>query len=121
MGCSQTRCPERPVRPTVMSSWQVSSFSETKAQILQQKRRRTYASTSTSSHVSTLLLPRGLQQLQPHSPFWNAGCQMGGVPGPYGAAGLLGSEGDVAGYSTVAPLGSLALTWENLEGISHTH
>jgi phosphatidylinositol phospholipase C eta len=64
---------------TVASSWQVSSFSETKAhQILQQKPAQYLRF---NQHQLSRIYPSSYRVDSSNynpQPFWNAGCQMGG-------------------------------------------
>lgn len=88
-GRGGARLPRGPLTPasvpTVACSWQVSSFSETKAQQTLQQKPAQYLRFN----------QRQLSRVYPSSyrvdssncnpqPFWNAGCQMGGRPGPAG-------------------------------------
>lgn len=81
----------RPAAPAVASSWQVSSFSETKAQQILQQKPEQYLRFN----------QRQLSRVYPSSfrvdssnydpqPFWNAGCQMGGWVCGAGAVGAAG-------------------------------
>lgn len=75
---------------TVVSSWQVSSFSETKAhQILQQKPEQYLRF---NQHQLSRIYPSSYRVDSSNynpQPFWNAGCQMGGwLAGQQGGACL---------------------------------
>lgn len=72
--------------PAVASSWQVSSFSETRAQqILQQKPERYLRF---NQHQLSRIYPSSYRVDSSNynpQPFWNAGCQLGGCAGAVGA------------------------------------
>lgn len=107
-GCSQTRCPDGTVRPTVASSWQVSSFSETKAQQILQQKPAQYL--RFNQHQLSRIYPSSYRVDSSNynpQPFWNAGCQMGGCLGP-GAAKAAGAVRGMWPDSAVALLSSFA-------------
>lgn len=82
-----------PVRPTVVSSWQVSSFSETKAQQILQQKPAQYL--RFNQHQLSRIYPSSYRVDSSNynpQPFWNAGCQMGGCLDP-GAAEEAGQRG----------------------------
>ena len=82
-----------PVRPSVASSWQVSSFSETKAQQILQQKPAQYL--RFNQHQLSRIYPSSYRVDSSNynpQPFWNAGCQMGGCLGP-GAAEAAGRRG----------------------------
>ncbi|XP_015425176.1 PREDICTED: 1-phosphatidylinositol 4,5-bisphosphate phosphodiesterase eta-2 [Myotis davidii] len=81
------------VAPAVASSWQVSSFSETRAQQVLQQKPEQYLRFN----------QRQLSRIYPSSyrvdssnynpqPFWNAGCQMGGCAEPPGRGAPLSKQ-----------------------------
>lgn len=64
------------------SSWQVSSFSETKAQQILQQKPAQYL--RFNQHQLSRIYPSSYRVDSSNynpQPFWNAGCQMGGFPG----------------------------------------
>lgn len=76
--------------PAVASSWQVSSFSETKAQQILQQKPAQYL--RFNQHQLSRIYPSSYRVDSSNynpQPFWNAGCQMGGCEGRgLGAGGL---------------------------------
>ena len=75
------------------SSWQVSSFSETKAQQILQQKPAQYL--RFNQHQLSRIYPSSYRVDSSNynpQPFWNAGCQMGGFLGP-GAAEAAGRQG----------------------------
>lgn len=71
--------------PTAASSWQVSSFSETKAQQTLQQKPAQYL--RFNQHQLSRIYPSSYRVDSSNynpQPFWNAGCQMGGCRAPGG-------------------------------------
>lgn len=75
--------PLRPsARPAVASSWQVSSFSETRAQQILQQKPAQYL--RFNQHQLSRIYPSPYRVDSSNynpQPFWNAGCQMGALAG----------------------------------------
>lgn len=68
--------------PTVASSWQVSSFSETRAQQILQQKPEQYL--RFNQHQLSRIYPSSYRVDSSNynpQPFWNAGCQLGGYAG----------------------------------------
>lgn len=90
-----------------MSSWQVSSFSETKAhQILQQKPAQYLRF---NQHQLSRIYPSSYRVDSSNynpQPFWNAGCQMGGC-----GRGALGVVGGLGSDSPWSPSGEQGTCW----------
>ena len=71
--------PDAALAPAVASSWQVSSFSETKAQQILQQKPMQYL--RFNQHQLSRIYPSSYRVDSSNydpQPFWNAGCQMGG-------------------------------------------
>lgn len=78
-GCNLQRLSRRPPAPSVASSWQVSSFSETRAQQILQQKPAQYL--RFNQHQLSRIYPSSYRVDSSNynpQPFWSAGCQLGG-------------------------------------------
>lgn len=123
------RCLGVPLRPAscpaVASSWQVSSFSETRAQQILQQKPAQYL--RFNQHQLSRIYPSSYRVDSSNynpQPFWNAGCQMGACGWDRDRGGP-GAPGGVGGWLCRAPGASSqdARSWSCTTvspGLAHT-